>query len=155
MTAEQKKRAIRAYFRDQRRIAWNSPLLSQHVVMASLRLDESLNEAGRAAIVTKKTSPLRLPNGASLRVVEVIRVDPGTGQVERIEYAYEYREAQGVFFRYERDQRHRYDGRGNLRLDHPEYHLHVNARVPRYPAPAISLEQILSFIDASFVSSER
>ena len=87
-------------------------------------------------------------DGATLRVEEQFAITD-EGNVDRIRYPYHYERPGGYYFRFEREQ-HNDDF-----IYKPENHLHVCWRLPHFPAPPISLIEMLALIRVNFYTSHR
>lgn len=87
-------------------------------------------------------------DGATLEVEEVF-IAKAEGGVNRERYFYHYQRPGGYYFRFEREQH------GDDLIYKPEYHLHVLWRLPHFPAPPLTLNDVLDFIRTNFYSPHR
>lgn len=88
---------------------------------------------------------LNFRDGATLSVLEEVRIINSEPQLLR--YSYHYERPNGYFFRYERE-----DTIDPIRK--PEYHMHVILNLPHFNAPPVDLEIILKIIVANFYSPD-
>jgi hypothetical protein len=139
-------KTVKDYFEFIRKIAINSQV-TQNAWGAVKFNPKSKNDA----IVRAQNPPLQFEDGATLAFTETVKIVAHENKIEREKYSFHYeKNGQEFFFRYDRDKKACIDQFGNPRLDHPENHLHVNQKAPRYMTHATSFAEVFQFIVSTF-----
>lgn len=141
---------FREYFDHIQTIAFDSQVVEN--AWTAFRIVPPVSKWGG----TIRCQELRFRDGARLSFTEQVLIDRASGVADRTAYRYHYESAAGdFFFRYDRDSQACFDDLGNYRYDHPECHLHVNDKSPRFMTHATSFEEVWFFIVASFYSQQE
>lgn len=113
-----------------------------------LPLEIQIHEGNRSGYIFTHSPGFLYSDDATLKVEERFTVREQSG-IDRERYSYHYQRPGGYYFRFEREQ-HDED-----LIYKPEYHLHVLWRLPHFPAPPLTLEDVLDFIRTNFYSPHR